>query len=175
MYKSPTGKTKYLEQWERVKRFYVKIQNLDKGGANLNDDECLDDVYGFFIHCFHLKDWINNSISTATTPSVEELFDKNTGNENFKICADFANGSKHLKIKKKVRVDPNTGIATQSVTVFPSAIRIGINSPKKETVSITRARYSWNIKAGGKDYDVYDLAKNCMDEWEKFLRDNNLI
>jgi hypothetical protein len=158
MYKAPNRK--YLEQWERVKRWYKKIKDIEEGTVEESDDELRDQVYAFFINCYHLKDWVKNT----TNRNPEKLFDKNNGLECFKVCADFVNYSKHLTLVNNVRVDPNSDISQQGVK-----ISLG------KDLGVLKTQYNWKIKSNRREIDVFYLATDCMSEWEKFLNKHKLL
>jgi hypothetical protein len=53
----------YREQYERVKRWYGKFIALDQGRAHdVPSENYLDEIYAFFMNCYHFKDWIKNDI-----------------------------------------------------------------------------------------------------------------
>lgn len=88
---------RWREQYDRVKRWHDR---LPKSSA----EHQIDDFYAFFTCCFHLKDWLKNdsTIDPTRGPAAEALVNTN---EARMICADLANGSKHLALTKHVRVD----------------------------------------------------------------------
>lgn len=52
---------KFEEQYERVKRWYQRVEAITFGMAhNKNTDFLQDEVFAFFINCYHLKDWIKH-------------------------------------------------------------------------------------------------------------------
>lgn len=188
MYKVSDKKNKYLEQWERVKRWYKRIQKIkEQCPKGYSDDDCLDEIYAFFINCFHLKDWIKNS-KPEYKEAIENLFDKNKGKEVFKVCADLVNNSKHLKIKKnRNRIDPNTQVTKQHTTVQTrKSLTYSVlgeknnkqksgNNQKNNTYLPSLRKYSWEVTFKDKSYDIYDLANKCFEEWQRFLKDEELV
>jgi len=49
----------WKDQWERLERFYKRFEDIDKGRIhNMESSNYEDEVYTFFIFCYHLKDWI---------------------------------------------------------------------------------------------------------------------
>ncbi len=188
MYKVQDEQYKYLEQWERVKRWYKRIEKIKRScPKGYTDDDCLDEVYAFFMNCYHLKDWLKNSVFKDNKGSVEELeslFDKKRGKRNkfFKVCADFVNGIKHVKADKYTRIDANTRIDKQigSRTIRKSlAYVLTTEKPNKQRkINITLpiiSQYKWEIKADKKYYDVYELAERCFNEWKNFLKKKGLL
>ena len=184
MYKAFNEEHKYLEQWERVKRWYKKVKEIENDCKG-TDDECLDIIYAFFTNLYHLKDWLKNSIfeqNKKARQEVEALFDKNKGKEFFKVCADFVNGAKHLKVNQTPRIDPNTRVDKQSVTVKVPALSLQLttqpkknNKQKNDIFSYPETKYRWEIKCGNRHYDLYDLAKQCFNEWQNFLEEKKLL
>lgn len=52
---------KYEEQFERVKRWYERFRRINEGTSHEKNTEYYhDEVYAFFVNCFHVKDWILN-------------------------------------------------------------------------------------------------------------------
>jgi len=195
MYKAFNKKHKYLEQWKRVKRWYKKVKEIENDCKG-TDDECLDIIYAFFMNLYHLKDWLKHSIfeqdkndtkserdkKDKMRKEIEALFDKKKGKGFFKVCADFVNGAKHLKITQKPRIDSNTRVDKQSVTIKLPALSLQLNTqPKKnnkqknDIFSYPETKYRWEIKCGGKYYDAYNLAKQCFNGWQSFLRRKKLL
>lgn len=155
MYQEKDDRKKYLEQWERVKRWYQRIKKIEQGQHPGSDDDQLDEVHAFFINCFQLRDWIEESRPDIGN-EVIDLFKKESVILCFKACRDLANGLKHLKLTSP-SIDKNTKVNQQNVTIC-------IGSP------IT-TKYSWGVN----NRNVFSLADDCMKEWEKFLGNKKLI
>lgn len=149
---------KYLEQYERVKRWYERLRLVNEGKEfKLPSDYYQDEVLAFFINCYHLKDWIKNDpASKGLRRGVEEFVSKS---EALGVCGDVCNGSKHLVITKG-RISSNTKIGGRNFF-----LALG------ESLPIFRARYK--IISGDKEYDAFDLATRCMEEWRMFLDKRN--
>jgi hypothetical protein len=47
---------KYLEQYERMQRSYDRFREIKSGLPDKIPSDCEDDIYAFFMHCYHLKD-----------------------------------------------------------------------------------------------------------------------
>lgn len=130
-----------------------------KDSKNKTDDECLDEIYAFFINCYHLKDWIKNS-RPDLDQGVKNLFDKKSGKECLQICADFANGLKHLELNN-FKIDPNTKVDRQDVKIGASELPC-------------TTKYKWFIKVQQEQYEMFALAIDCIKEWESFFREKGL-
>jgi hypothetical protein len=58
---------KWIEQWERVLRWYARISRTNEGREHTDGtDSYQDEVYAFFQNYFHLKDWIKNDSSVPS-------------------------------------------------------------------------------------------------------------
>ena len=89
--------SKYLEQFDRVKRWYQRFVTIDEGRQHsLPSDNYQDEVYAFFLNCYHLKDWIKNDESIGVAEAEVEDFINN--NNDLKLCGDICNNNKHLTL-----------------------------------------------------------------------------
>jgi len=53
------GEPKDKNNFEELKRYYKKFKDINEGLIlNEPSEFYVDTIYSFFIHCFHLKDWI---------------------------------------------------------------------------------------------------------------------
>ncbi len=148
-----------IEQWEKLKRQYSKVQDIQKGVSGKSPGYLKDEISHFFQDCFHLKDWLKKD-ETQLEQKIEDLFDKNNGIESFKICADFANREKHSEAIRCTRIDPNASIKKQN-------LKLVLNSP-------VTSFYSWEIEANGNYYDTFTLANDCMRHWQELINNENL-
>jgi hypothetical protein len=148
--------TSHVEQYRRVKRYFERFKQINEGKAHVTDSlENLDDVFSFFIHCYHLKDWIKNDPKSGIDHSKVEKFVHS--NESLKICGDLTNGVKHLTIDQ-----PKVG---QGAVVKGSHLQLTIGEEIKLQVK-------YDIEANGKLHDAFTLAKEAMKLWEEFLTIN---
>lgn len=146
---------KYIEQYERVKRWYQRLKNINDGKENnLSSDYYQDEVLAFFINCYHLKDWIMNDNSAEISSKDVEDFVKQS--EFLRVCGDVCNGSKHLNLTSP-KSDKNTRVGGRNFF-----LTLG------EAIPIFRAKYK--IISGNKEYDAFFLATKCLEDWEKFMK-----
>ena len=82
---------KVEEQWERVKRYFERFERLTRTGRihDTNSENYVDDIYSFFIHCYHLKDWIEKDPSSPLRSDVNDFGKKS---KSFQICRDLCLG-----------------------------------------------------------------------------------
>lgn len=150
----------WLEQWNRVRRWYERFRETARGREHDRESEAYqDEVYAFFQNCHHLKDWLkNDDASRADVADVEEFVSRSP---DLLLCADLANGSKHLRLTRP-RVDANTKVGRRDY-----ALTLGSGVPK------IAAKYE--VQAAGKTHDAFELATRCMKEWEEYLVESGLL
>ncbi len=107
-----------------------------------------DDYYSFFVWCFNLKDWLTNdpAVPAATKKAAEDLVNTQ---DPLKVCADLANGIKHLRADRRTRVDADRD-------AFQTDERIVV------------------VAAGGYR-DAHQIADACVVAWADFLREYGLM
>ena len=148
---------KYLEQFNRVKRWYQEFALTDQG--RLHDrpsDFYQDQVYAFFQNCYHLKDWMKNDESVGVVADKIEEFISN--NEELRLCADICNGTKHLRL-----TSPRSG---QDPRFGQRKFKVKVGSPPT-TISV-----KYSIDTSGGPLDAFELATKCLQAWETFIRSN---
>ena len=143
---------RWREQYERIKRWYTRL--LESDAIN---DRRVDDFYSFFTCCFHLKDWLKNdpSVDQAIRDEAEAAV---SSNRWLGLCADITNGSKHLRIDRRVRVDASSRVEK----VEPAFQRNFVQQNAFQVGGIV-------VVAGGNVWDAQDVAGQCMRAWDEFL------
>jgi hypothetical protein len=152
---------KYLEQYERMRRSFDRFRGFKPGivAHNISSDY-EDDIYAFFMHCYHLKDWIKNDRSVkARMPNiasgVEQFINES---EALSLCADLCNSLKHLELKRS-RSGEGPAFGRKQ---YHYRLNIGSGSS---------IRLAWLIERNSKPpIDALELATECIDEWDKFLQ-----
>ena len=150
--------SKWQEQWDRVERWYQRFTMIDQGREhNLSSDYYQDEVYAFFINCYHLKDWIKNDSSVGSAgANVEDFINRNN---QLSLCADICNGIKHLtllKERERSHQGPQFGCRVFKLQVGGSPI--------------ISAKYTVDTSAG--PADAFDLATKCLEAWKQFILSN---
>ena len=156
------ARRKYEEQLRRIVRWHGRLtKTLGESASPVEIERFEDDMYAFFLNCYHLKDWILNDPSRPKTrDNIENLIKKS---EALGICADLCNGLKHLSLKK-TRRGAYFGHRTQrmllnpdGITMRPGLLIVALNKAKKKT----------------KRFDAHDIATKCVVEWHKFIKQNS--
>jgi hypothetical protein len=152
-----SNKPKYLEQWERVNRWYNRFKMINTGRPHDQPSENYqDDVYAFFLNCYHLKDWIRNDQSTGAAAGKVEKFVENSVELN--LCRDICNSIKHLKLKcSKSGKDPRFGRRDNKLDLGGGAPTIAVN---------------YEIQTTTGPIDAFELATKCIRAWESFFESN---
>jgi len=153
---------KHQEQFERMKRWYERIKEIDEGRLhNISSDHYHDEVYAFFINCYHLKDWILHD-GTVKPPDKGKVENFINGNKCMCVCADICNGVKHLELKptkdQRSHQDPKFGGRKFSLSLG--------GGPEP----IIKVKFSIKTKTG--TIDAFELASECVQKWEEFIKEN---
>ncbi|MGH2362744.1 MAG: hypothetical protein ACRDGM_19635 [bacterium] len=151
---------KYQEQYDRMKRWYARFAALDQGRRHdVESDNYVDDVYAFFMNCYHLKDWIKRD--SAVAPAIQQSVEGHiNANRPLKLCADICNSLKHLSLTShRSGESPAFGKKEYGLTLGaePSTIKL---------------KYQVDTAAGL--IDAFQLATECVDAWDTFLSGNGL-
>ncbi|HDX8600571.1 TPA: hypothetical protein RQO23_003372 [Klebsiella oxytoca] len=150
-----------MEQIERSKRYLNRIEKIYSGifsSSGHDKEDYDDDVVSFFIHCYHIRDWIIE-LNTLNIKSVQvDIFINK--HQQLKICADLANGSKHCKLKRSLRTGRQPHIAAKQKET--STWYSGTGGGEVMTCKYT-------ILCDGKLYDALQLARECIQLWDLYI------
>ena len=138
-----------LEQLEIVERYLDRIRRMYSGNNSLRWEDRhfhKDDVYSFFVHCNHLRDWILelNKIGIKKSDITKFIRD----NKSIQICADLANSKKHCRLKFKTwsGKEPHLSFSThQSANMMSD---LGVKS-------------EFMIYSDTEAFDALELAEQC--------------
>ena len=72
-----------------------------------------------------------------------------------RLCRDICNGTKHLAISRP-SLDADLAIGREYVPAHWPGVRPHVNE-------------TWFVIAGGKKYDLFELADRCLALWEDFV------
>ena len=150
-------KQKYIEQWERVIRWHERLKETSSLDAqSIPTDRFQDDIFAFFLNCYHLKDWIKHDPSAAHMKDQVEAYINSS--EALSLCADLCNGLKHLTLdSSRSKQDPQ----------FDSKIYRMAYTDNTPGLSL-----GYLIVTSKHSYDAFSLAGVCLMDWETFLYAN---
>jgi hypothetical protein len=153
---------KYQEQFERIRRYYQRVREANNGPElTMSSDYYVDDLYSFFINCFHLKDWLKNDpeYKKHTNQEIEDYFKQNPF---LSLCGDLCNGLKHLAKNRNPKSGSNPEFGEKQIGVKYKTDESGEERPNMSYVRI-------EVKHGDTTYDAYDIARIAMSAWDDFL------
>ena len=163
-----TKMRKHQEQYERMKRWYERIKKIDQGRPhNLPSDYYCDEVYAFFVNCYHLKDWIINDDTVKKSEKGEKggkVEDFINQNGCMRICADICNGIKHVKKSKDPRKPPRSD---EDPEFGARKLSLNLGGGPEPVITV---KFSIETKTG--TIDAFELASECVRKWEEFIKDN---
>jgi hypothetical protein len=153
------------DQYKRMHRSYERLKKaadeyIDRDPEFHDEASSRDTLLHFFGDAFHLKDYIKNEAgqTSAIKRSVEDLFDPGNANGStaLSICADIANGAKHLNLNRS-RFTPPAEVGKQE-----AGIRFPFTLPAYFT-------YHFTIEADGKTYSEIQVATDAIADWDAWL------
>lgn len=145
-------------QRARLRYQFNKLEPIQNGifpeyGGNIEFE-----IFSFFEICYHLKDWVKNSPEYKNFSNVEDFVN---GSPAMRVCADICNRLKHKKLRER-RSNSEIGLfqlkSSMVVGPDPSMARVGLEEIKIETER-------------GEEC-CYILAKECMQEWDRYFTEN---
>jgi hypothetical protein len=156
------------DQYKRMRRSLEALRQASRKTATPHID-ARDVVHSFCCDAFHLMYWIqkvplqtdvrglvfNNRISGEWSPALA-------------ICADIANGAKHLTLGQQASAV--TGSKQGYAEIASRSIEIGV--PQAWGEQPTSGGYntaSWTVTAGGTEYDALDIAERAVTDWDAWL------
>jgi hypothetical protein len=145
----------YVEQYQRMIRSYARFVAMDQGQIYDRSSEKYDDeVFAFFLNCYHLKDWIKNdrAAGLAAQNHVENFINSSY---LLKLCADICNSHKHLRLKAP-RSDGNPRFTKRHYKL--------LGDRTATTISV-----KFEIETSRGPVDAFTLATQCIDEWKAFI------
>lgn len=150
-----------MEQIERANRYLQRIREMYKGILHPRQDRDYynDDVLSFFVHCYHIRDWILELSKIEITRREVDKF-INT-HEPLKICADLSNGSKHCTLKR-MRTEKQPHIVSREL----KASTWITGSSGGEVL-----KCKFKILTANGFYDALELAEECIKLWEIFTNE----
>lgn len=148
-----------IDKYYGMKRSYERLKkiNTDNGNSISNADP-KDATEDFFNQCYHFKDWLKKDTSITLAEDVEDFISKN---DPLSLAADYCNSFKHAGLDKKSR----SGQELEKMNTH-------VNFDLTPRGFVASARLELTI--GGKKYDAFLLATDCMKEWDSFLEQNQI-
>jgi hypothetical protein len=123
-------------------------------------DYYADDVHSFFMHCYHIRDWLT-VLGHAPREDVDAFI-----NDHFELrtCADLCNGTKHLRRTQRPRSSHQPYVAGHGL--FGSG---QTTDPASGSATPTTLQCQFEVYAESDYYDALWLASRCMELWDEFI------
>lgn len=147
----------WQSQWTRVHSRLDDVRAVYTGREG-GTEGALDTTLSFFEAVHHLKDWLRNDPSSGITKADgDSLINRSP---MLQLCADLANGSKHLVLTTTRTGDKLTAITRNDVNILMG------------TGTVAHRFY---VQSAGTEYDVLKIAEAAVDDWTEFLTDKGLL
>lgn len=153
--------TKWDEQYDRAARYLKRLSDIAQGILHTaNSQTYADDLFAFFLNCYHIKDWIRSDPTTAGWTDVEAYV---SGNRHLALCADLCNAAKHCVLIRH-RSTENPVFAGGDIRM---KITDGLSGREKIEIAI-----NYKICTQSGELDALDVARQCMTAWDAYLKVN---
>jgi hypothetical protein len=152
-------KFKMAEKYHRMIRSYEKLRKISTNTGNSISLSCAKEATEeFFTECHHFKDWLIKEL-----PNLKQTVESYISNSApLSLAADYCNTFKHAGLDKK----PRSG---QQLVEVLQHTRMDI-TPQGFVCSA-----QVEIKTDAKNYRAFDLATDCIHDWNAFLRINSIV
>ncbi len=148
------------DKYYGIKRAYERLKTINTDNGNsISNTDAKDATEYFFSHCYHFKDWLKKDSSISLVDDVEKFISNSTA---LSLAADYCNSFKHAGLDRQSRSNQN---------IEKVNTHINLDLTPKGFVATSRLE----LTIGGKKYDAFTLATDCLNEWDKFLKQNNVI
>lgn len=148
-----------VDKYRSMLRSYDRLKKIETDNGNaIGNTESRDAVEDFFNQCYHLKDWLKKDKNTNLYTDIEDYINKS---HSLSLAADYCNTFKHAGL------DSNR--SNKNLEKINTHIKFDL-TPRGFVAS---SRLELTIS--GEKYDAFDLATKCIEEWDIFLRLNEIV
>ena len=151
-----------MEQIYRAQRYLDRLREVYGGVVTQCQDNQRheDDLRSFFMHCYHIRDWILHLNRVGVTQPQLDAFIN--GHEALRVCADLCNGSKHCRLTRRARsgLEPHVARRTYRSSVWLTG-----------TGGSAVVKGEYLVKTALGFVDALELAEECMRLWRGFVDD----
>jgi hypothetical protein len=147
------------EKYRRLLRTYGVLERISTDNGNsISNTDARDAVEEFFNQCYHFKDWIKKDPSIKVGQNVEEFINSSLA---MQLAADYCNSLKHAGLDR---------VSRSGKTIERVNTHMKIDLTSRGFVASSRLE----LTISGQSYDAFKLATECVEAWEKYLRENNI-
>jgi hypothetical protein len=144
----------YQAQLDRINRLEEDLQRFSVATDD-NFHNAIDAFTSFFIQCYHLRDWL---VESRYGRRDIDIFISQSA--YLSLCRDMANKQKHKNIDK---YEPQNHVIEHKDFGISTPIFRYYDPFRKEN------RFGIDVEEFGTLIDAIDLAKRCIEEWQRFL------
>lgn len=154
-----------MEQLDRAKRYLSRLryayEGIQDSSGMFSIENPKDDCISFFMHCYHIKDWIQH-LYCKTLEEKQSVEDFINDNDELKICADLSNGSKHYRLRdiSKYRSGEHQDIELSDYKAATYITGTG-------GLEIHKCRF--NVESANASFDALKLAEKCIELWSNYI------
>lgn len=147
-----------VDKYRSMLRSYGRLKKIETDNGNsIGNTESRDAVEDFFNQCYHFKDWLKKDKGISLSLDVEEFISES---QFLSLAADYCNTFKHAGLDRN-RSDKNLEKINTHVK-FDLTPRGFVASSRLE------------LTISGEKYDAFNLATQCIEEWENFIKLNGI-
>jgi hypothetical protein len=144
------------DKYYSMKRSYERLRQVSTDtGSTITNTDPRDATGDFFSQCYHFKDWLKKDAALSRS-DVEDFI---TASRALSFAADYCNASKHGGLDKPPRSGTPIDKANTRITIDLSG--------RSAARGIASGRILLTI--GGKQIDAFELATDCMGDWDNYL------
>jgi len=155
---------KWQEQFIRMRRYHDRLRRMYAGQPHRQgNEELVDDVYAFFLNCYHLKDWLIHD-AAYVSHSKPEIEDYITNTAALALCADICNSIKHLSLSNSRSGAAPQFKGTHLIMDFGDDFSTVQSNPELPVITLRV-----NLEHAGQHVDALDLANDAVAAWETLV------
>jgi hypothetical protein len=149
-----TKKDMYKDQIDRLERIF-RFVTLDERFKDLDDPMQRDIILSFFMHCWHLSDWLARSEVVAE----DDVFGYSNNVYELQVCRNITVGTKHLENRKP----SPPKLFDHKMKEFPPTYAI-----YRDYDYLDNSPY-WVLHVDDNLLRRYDFMERCIHSWNNFL------
>ncbi len=153
----------WREQYARMQRWQGRLWLGVEHLVARDDQGLVDAFYAFAQTCYHLVDWLDNDHSQHVRRRAAEQYVESR--PMLAYCGDICNGSKHAQLQAK-RVE-----VTMRKTISSFSVEDETGESHDHVVEQPELFVRW----GDGFIDADSFARQCIEEWDRFLRGERLL
>lgn len=148
------------DKYNSMIRSYKKLEKIQTNNGNeISNTDSRDAVENFFNQCYHLKDWLKKDTKIKLILDIENYVNNSI---NLSLASDYCNTFKHAGLDKKSK-------SGKTLDKINTHIKFDLTSAGFVASS------KLEITIDGQKHDAFDLATKCLDDWNNFLKLNNIV